>query len=57
MHSAALEAMAPHGVNEARGEDGAGRADPMTMRDSTTLDIDDVLRQAELLRDCERHGC
>ena len=33
---AALEAVAPHGVNEARSEDGAGRADRMSVRNRAT---------------------
>ena len=45
---AALEAVAPHGVNELRGQDRAGGADRMAVRDGTALDIDDIFGESEL---------
>src|SRR6266550_6970291 len=48
---AALEAVAPHRVNEARGEHRAGGADGMAVRDRAALDVDDVLGQPELAGD------
>ena len=43
---AAFEAIAPHGVNEARGEDDSGRANRVTVRDRTTFHVGDVRWQA-----------
>ncbi len=43
------QAVAAHGVQQARREHGTRCADRMAMRDGATLDVDDVLRQAELL--------
>ena len=51
-----LEAVAAHRVQQARRQHRAGRADRMAVRDGAALDVDDVLRQAELARDGERHG-
>src|SRR6478609_7174140 len=50
---AALEAVAPHRVNEARREHRAGGADGMAVRDRAALDVDDVLGQPELAGDSD----
>jgi hypothetical protein len=42
---AAADAIAPHRVQKPRREHGTGRTDRMTMRDGTTLHIDDVFGQ------------
>src|SRR5712672_2510141 len=47
-NNSALEPVSPHRVDQAGRQDGAGSADGMPVGDSTTLDIDNVLRQPEL---------
>src|SRR5215472_16112355 len=43
-------------MNKARRENRTRRADGMAMRNRAAFDVDDVVREPELLRDCERHG-
>src|SRR4051794_39334392 len=52
---AALETIAMHRMDEPRREHSAGRADRMAVRHGAAFDIDDVLRQAKLLRHRQRH--
>ena len=47
--------VARHRVNEAGYQDRACRPDRMAVRDRAALDVDDVLRQAELAGDRDRH--
>ena len=46
---AALDPVALHGVQQARGQHRAGRADRMTMSDRAAFDVDDVLGQSKVL--------
>jgi hypothetical protein len=48
---AALQAVAAHRVDELRSQQGAGRPNRVAMSDRAAVDIDDLVRQAELARD------
>src|SRR5262245_10879893 len=53
---APTEAVAMHRVQKTGGQHCAGRADRMTMRNGSALDIDNIVGEAELLSNSKRHG-
>src|SRR6202011_4156868 len=55
-HEPSPQAIATHGMDEAGGQNGARRPDWMAMRDRAALDVDDVLRQAEIARNDDGDG-
>ena len=54
---AAFDAIALHRMQKARCEHRPGRTNRMTMCNGTTLNIDNVLRQTEVLGDRDGNGC
>jgi len=55
-HEASPQAVATHRMDQAGGQNGACRPDRVTVRDRAALDVDDVLRQAELARHDDGDG-
>src|SRR3970040_1645087 len=47
-HDPALQAVAPHGMQQARRQHGAGGANRVAVRDGAALDVHDVFAQAQL---------
>ena len=54
-HDTSPEPVALHRVQYPRGQHRAGGPDGMTVRNCTTLDVDDVFRPSELTQNGERH--